>query len=138
MTFRSICTRTATIALAATALAAPAASARPADMPPALAETTAAAQDQQDLRSADAIDAATRPALDSQDLRSADAIDAATRPALDSQANTRAHTTPKASAERSMAWATIAIGIAGSLLALGIIAGIASRTRRTARARITA
>ena len=38
MTLRSIFTRTATIALAAAALAAPTASARPADMPPAVAK----------------------------------------------------------------------------------------------------
>jgi hypothetical protein len=137
VTLRSILTRTATIALAAAALAAPTASARPADMPPALAKT-AAEQDQQDLRSADAIDAATRPALASQDLRSADAVDAATRPPLGSEASTRAGTTPKATPDRGIAWATIAIGIAGSLLAFGGIAAIASRTRRAAQARLTA
>jgi hypothetical protein len=129
--------RTATIAIAIAALAAPTALARP-DAPPAVAKTTAAAKHKQDMRSADAIDAATRPALASQDLRSADAIDAATRPALGSEPSTRAATTPKASADRGIAWATIALGIAGSLLAVGAIAGIASRTRRTARARISA
>jgi len=118
MSLKSICTRTATIALAAAALAAPAASARPADIPPVHDETTATAQDQQDLRSADAIDAATRTGLDPQ-------------------ANARADTTPEASAEHGIAWRTIAIGIAVSLLALGI-AGITSRTRRTSRARISA
>jgi len=137
MSLKGICTRTATIALAAAALAAPAASARPADIPPVHDETTATAQDQQDLRSADAIDAATRAAQHQQDLRSADAIDAATRTALDPQANARADTTPEASAEHGIAWRTIAIGIAVSLLALGI-AGITSRTRRTSRARISA
>ena len=107
--------RTATIALATAALAAPAALGRPADTPP----SAAAAQQEQDLRSIDAIDAATRPAAASQ-------------------ASTRADTTPKASADRDIAWATIAIGIAGSLLAIGTIAAIASRTRRTGRPRITA
>jgi hypothetical protein len=131
VTLRSIFTRTATITLAAVALAAPTAIARPADTPPA----AAAALQEQDLRSADAVDAATRPALESQDLRSADAVDAATRPALESQASTPADTTPTASVDRGIGWATIAIGIAGSLLAIGAIAG---RTRRTARARITA
>ena len=135
MTLRSICTRTSTIALAAVALAAPAASAQPIDMAPVHVETGVRASDSQDLRSADAIDAATRTTPDSQDLRSADAIDAATRTAPESQANAQADT-PKASAERGIAWTTIAI--AGSLLALGVIAAIASRTRRTARARISA
>jgi hypothetical protein len=134
VTLRSMLTRTATIALAAAALAAPTASAQPADMPPALAKTAG----EQDRRSADAIDAATRPSLASQDLRSADAVDAATRPALGSEASTRAGTTPRVTADHGTAWATIAIGIAGSLLAVGAIAGIASRTRRTAQARITA
>ena len=112
----SICTRTATIALAAAALAAPAASAQPIDMAPVHVETGVRASD-------------------SQDLRSADAIDAATGAAPESQANAQADT-PKASAERGIAWTTIAL--AGSLLALGVIAAIASRTRRTARARISA
>ena len=115
MTFRSIITRTATIALAAAALAAPTAIARPADTPPAAAA-----------------------ALQEQDLRSADAVDAATRPALGSEASTPADTAPTASVDRGIGWATIAIGIAGSLLAVGAIALIAGRTRRTARARITA
>jgi hypothetical protein len=123
--------RTATIALATAALAAPTALARPADTPP----SAAAALQEQDLRSADATDAATRPAPESQDLRTADAIDAATRPGVGSQASVRAHTTPRATADRGITWATIAIG---SLLAIGTIAGIAGRTRRTARARITA
>jgi hypothetical protein len=104
-------------------------------MAPVHVETGVRASDSQDLRSADAIDAATRTTPDSQDLRSADAIDAATRTAPESQANAQADT-PKASAERGIAWTTIAI--AGSLLALGVIAAIASRTRRTARARISA
>jgi hypothetical protein len=157
MTIRSICTRTAIIALAVVALAAPAASARPSDLSPVHTDTsvpapeaqdlrsadaidaaTRAAPGAQDLRSADAIDAATRAAPEAQDLRSADAIDAATQAALDSQANTAADTTPQASAERGIAWTTIAIGIVSSLLALGIIAGISSRMRRTARARISA
>jgi hypothetical protein len=133
VTLRSILTRIATITLAAAALAAPTALARPADTPPA----SAAAMQEQDLRSADATDAATRPALESQDLRSADAVDAATQPAPGSQATTRAATTPTAAVDRGISWATIAIGIAGSLLAIGAVALIAGRTRRTARARIT-
>jgi hypothetical protein len=115
VTLRSILTRTATITLAAAALAAPTALARPADTPPAYAA-----------------------AMQEQDLRSADATDAATRPALGSQSDTPAATTPTTAVDRGINWATIAIGIAGSLLAIGTIALIAGRTRRTARARTTA
>ena len=41
-------------------------------------------------------------------------------------------------AERGMAWETIVIGVAGGVLVVGVIAGIGARTRRTARARISA
>ena len=123
MTLSSIITRTATIALAAAALAAPAASARPADMPPAIANAAATAQPKQAERSADVGDYPTRPAQGEQ---------ANPRPDASTTAATR---TP---AERDIAWTTIGIGIAGSLLALGAIVGIVKRTRRTGRARITA
>jgi hypothetical protein len=146
VTFRSIITRTATIALAAAALAAPTASARPADMPALGGKAAVAEQQQLDLRSPDARDAARRPVRQAEqnqlDMRSPDARDAARRPVrLGSQASPaspRPDTTPNAAADRGIAWATIAIGVAGSLLAVGAIAGIAGRTRRTARARITA
>ena len=123
--------RTITTAIAIAALAAPTALARPADMPPA----AAAVEYTQDARSPDAIDAATR---DEQNLRSPDAIDAATRPALGSQANPPQDATPQTTADPGIAWTTIAIGVAGCLLAIGAIAGITRRTRRTGRARITA
>jgi hypothetical protein len=129
---RSIVTRTATIALAAAALAAPAASARPADTPVFAKTTAAATQQKQDLRSPDAIDAATRQ---KQDMRSPDAIDAATRPAPGEQVTPRPETPPQAAGVADGGWDTIAIGIAGGLLAVGAIAGIASRSRR---ARVTA
>jgi hypothetical protein len=128
MSHISSCARITAIALAIAALATTSASARPADLS-AMYITSVPAQD---LRSADAIDASTPVA---QDLRSADAIDAATRKAPASQASALADTATKASAEHSAAWAAIALGIAGSLLVLGVIAGI---TRRTARARISA
>jgi hypothetical protein len=121
VTLRSILTRTATIALAAAALAAPTASARPADMPPAVAKAATAATQQAE--------------------RSAAVSDYPTRPAQGEQANPRPNATTttatKALAERDSAWTTIAIGIAGTLLAIGAIGGITIRTRRTARARIT-
>ena len=98
--------RTITTAIAIAALAAPTALARPAD-PPAV--TTVEHK---------------------QDARSPDAIDAATRPALGSQANPPLDATPQATADSGIAWTTIGIGVAAGLLAIGAIAGIASRTRR--------
>jgi hypothetical protein len=40
--------------------------------------------------------------------------------------------------DRGIDWATIAIGVAGSLLAVGLLAGIAGRARRTHRPHIAA
>jgi hypothetical protein len=120
MTLRSIITRTATIALAAAALTAPTASARPADMPPAVAKTTAATQHQQGMRSVDASEYPTRPAQGEQANPQPDA------------------TTTTAPAERDIAWTTIGIGVAGGLLALGAIGGLVRHTRRGGRARVTA
>jgi hypothetical protein len=110
--------RTATIAIAIAALAAPTALARPADPSEAVLKAAAAAEQQQNPRSPDAI--------------------AATRPAPESRSSTRADTTPTAAVDRGIGWATIGIGIAGGLLAIGAIAAIAGRTRRTGRGRTTA
>ena len=129
MTPRSIFTRTATITLAAAALAAPTAIARPTDTPPI---ATAAVQEQ-DLRSPDARDAAARP----RDAREAAAWPLPGPPTWPTNPQP-INSAPAAEATDSgngIAWATIAIGIAAGLLAVGAIAG---RTRRTARARITA
>ena len=122
--------RTATTAIAIAALAAPSALARPADMPPAVTKAAAAAQRTQDVRSADADGFPTRPVID--------------RPSAPPTA--RAEVTPKPVrdvtrtpvADDGIASTTIAVGIAGALLAIGAIAGIMSRTRRTGRTRITA
>ena len=114
--------RTAITAIAIAALAAPTALARP-DAPPAVNKV----EHNQDARSPDAIDAATR---DEQNLRSPDTIDAATRPTLGSQANPPLDATTQATADSGIAWTTIGIGVAASLLAIGAVAGIASRTRR--------
>ena len=129
MTPRSIFTRTATITLAAAALAAPTAIARPTDTPP----TATAAVQEQDLRSPDARDAAANPR---------DAREAAFRPLpgpptwpTNPQPINSAPAAEATDSGNGIAWATIAIGIAAGLLAVGAIAG---RTRRTARARITA
>jgi hypothetical protein len=126
--------RTIAIAIAIAALAAPTALARP-DASPAVAKPAAAAKHTQDARSPDAIDAATPG---KQNLRSPDSIDAATRPALGSQANPRLDVTAQATADPGIAWTTIGIGVAASLLAIGAITGITRRTRRIGRARITA
>ena len=112
--------RTAATAIAIAALAAPTALARPADMLPAGAKAAAAAQNKQDARSADADGFPTRPVIDR------------------SPANLQRDATPQAPTDPGSNWTTIAIGIAGSLLALGAITGITSRTRRSGRARITA
>ena len=87
-------------AIAIAALAAPTALARPADMPPAVAEATQREQEQ-DVRSPDAIDAATQQ--NRQDLRAPD-HEYPTRPAQGEQANPRPETPPQAPADPSVAW----------------------------------
>jgi hypothetical protein len=114
---RSIIIRTATTAIAIATLAAPTALARPD-----AAKLNVAATRTQDVRSPDADGYPTRPVLD--------------RPSAPPTA--RPDITPKPVVEDSTPWTTIAVAIVGSLLAIGAIAGIASRTRRTGRPRITA
>ena len=122
MTLRSIVTRTATIALAAAALTAPTASARPADTPPA-----------------NATEAAAAAAEHHQTRHSTDANGFANRPVIDrSPANTHLATTTQPAADPETNWTTIGFGIAGSLLAIGALAGIAYHARRTGRAHTTA
>ena len=72
-------TRLTTLALVAGAIAAPAASAYPADMHASTAIAAAEARQKQDLRSADARDGALRAEREArgQDLRSPDTVDAA-------------------------------------------------------------
>ena len=53
------------------------------------------------------------------------------------QGDLRTATTPEAPADPSIAWSLIGLGIAG-LLIITAIAGLASHTRRTGRARIAA
>ena len=111
--------RTVTIALVTAALAAPTALARP----DAVLRTATAQQTQH-----------TQPAHPVAGSRFG-------RPALDLDP---AQTTPSSppvtvsvtSADQGIDWATIGIGIAGSLLAVGAIAGITSRTRRSHHPRI--
>jgi hypothetical protein len=112
-----------TAALVATAIAAPTALARPADMPPAVAKAAATTQHRQIVRSVDSHGFPTRPVLDrSPAAAPSSPLDDVTVPPTDS----------------GLDWATIGIGIAGSLLAVAGIGAIASRTRRTGRPRIRA
>jgi hypothetical protein len=103
--------RTATIALATAALAAPTALARPDALPP-----TASAQHSQSARPLAGNRFAARPILDRS-------------PAQPSRASSPPVTVSVAPADRGIDWATIAIGIAGSLLAVGAVAGDTNRTR---------
>ena len=127
--------RTTTVAIAVAALGAPTALALPPDMPPAVAEATAAASEQkQDARSPDAIDAATSHRQAGHPYATSGYQ---TRPAQGEQANPRPETPPQAPADSSVTWKMIGLGIAG-LLAAAAIAVLVSRTRRSARARIAA
>jgi hypothetical protein len=156
VTLTSVLTRPATIALAAAAFVAPAASARPADTRPAnateAATAAAAAVEHKDARRpANAAEAAAA-AAEHTTARPADAnagsrqrhagIGAArgypARPAQGKQANPRADSSPQAPIDRGIAWTTIAIGLAGSLLAVGAIAGIAVHARHAGHAHIRA
>ena len=120
--------RTITTAIAIAALAAPTALARPADMPPAVAK--AAAQNKQNARSTDSGGFPARPVIDRP------SAPPTARPDITPQS--APGSTPQPAADDGTAWTTIAIGIAGGLLAIGAIAGITTRTRRTGRTRITA
>ena len=140
--------------LAASAIAAPAASAMPAppDMHASTAQAAAAAQalHRQDLRSPDAIDAATNP------RKSPVVVNAPGATAVDSQSTTGVvapgqptwAVNPKpippapavavAESDDGVDWLTIGLGIAGSLLLIGGIAAVTSRSRRLPRARASA
>ncbi len=112
--------RTAAIAIATAALAAPTALARPADMPPAVAKAAAAEQHKQ-ARQAQVNPYPTRPAQGEQAI-----------PRPDTSTTTTAATQPPV--ERDIPWTTIAIWLA----ALAAIAGIIRHARHSGRARIAA
>ena len=141
---RSTPGRSLAAALAILAVAAPSALAQPADMHAGPAQPATPAQD---LRSPDTRDAATRPANASQqDLRHLRAGAATTtRAPLPGPPSWPAHpqpiSPPSTAAQQpddGIDTATIALGIAASLLTVGTLAGIASRTRRPQRRRVTA
>jgi hypothetical protein len=138
--------RTLAAALAATAIAAPAATAQPADMHASTVPAAAQAQRGQDLRSPDAIDAAVHPRKP---------VNAPGATAADSQSTINPvapgqptwATSPKpiappapaavAHSDDGIDWTTIGIGIAGTLLALGGIVALTSRSRRLPRPRVS-
>lgn len=138
--------------LAASAIAAPAASAMPAppDMQASRAQAAAQAQRQQDLRGEAARDAALNP-------RKSQAVDAPGATAADSQAKT----TPVApgqptwavnpkplppptqnvsttSSDDGIDWATVGVGVGITLLLMGGIVALTSRSRHLPRTRISA
>ena len=137
-----------TAALAALAIATPAAVAQPADMHASTAQAAAEAQQRQDLRSPDAIDAAQHP-------RKTQAVDAPGATVVDSQ-STRTPVAPgqptwavnpkpiapapapaATQSDDGVDWATIGIGLAVTLIVLGGIAVLTTRTRSTARTRVS-
>jgi hypothetical protein len=114
--------RTITTAIAIAALAAPTALARPADTPPVGYKATAAVQ-KQDARSG-AIDGYSQRPMNDRPLGPPTG-----RPHV--TAKPTPEVTPKPVADHGVAWTTIGLGIAGSLLAVGAIAAMTMRTRRT-------
>jgi len=132
-------TRTLAATLAICALGAPVASAsQPADMHASVAIAAAKERAKQDLRSPDARDAATTPPARGQDLRTPDARDAAihlhrsglvvgaTQPVAAKPAPAPA---PAVKSDDGIDWATVALGIAGSMIAVIGIALVANRRR---------
>ena len=140
--------RTLVATLAVTALAVPAAQARPADMHASVAQAAAKAQQQQDLRSPDSIEAAGlrgHAAAAAVNAPGATAVDSATRPAPRTTANpptwpanpqpiTPAHQV-KVVDDGGVDWTPIALGILGGLLAVSALV-LTTRRRRTQRLRM--
>jgi hypothetical protein len=137
VTLSSIITRTATIALAAGALAAPTASARPAETPPAAAKAASADQHRQARRSAAAGTQSKQHPIA--------AVQPATRRRLPGPPTWPVNPQPitpargvNNPASSDVNPTTIGLGIAASLLAIAGVAGLARRSRRVQRARVTA
>jgi len=142
--------RTLAATLAAMAISASAAHAMPADMHASTAQAAAQAQQRQDLRSADARDAATNP-------RKSQAVNAPGATVVESQSKV----TPVApgqptwavnpkplppptqhvsttSSDDGVDWATIGIGVGITLLVLGGIVALTNRSRTLPRPRVSA
>ena len=137
--------RTLAAALAASAIAAPAATAQPADMHASTAQAAAKAQQRQDLRGEHAQDAALHP-------RKAVVVNAPGATVVESQSKSTPVApgqptwavnpkplpplTAQAAATKSddgVDWTTIAIGVGLTLLLVGGIAVLTARTRPTPR-----
>jgi hypothetical protein len=138
-----------TLALAIAALIVPAAAqAQPPDMHAstaiAAAQAHQQAQGKQDLRSADAADAALHPrafgqtinalgatAADSQSIKPAPVLQAAPQWPTNPKPITAAPASQPAAGTSNdgIDWTTVLIGIAGSLLAVGALALVANRRR---------
>jgi hypothetical protein len=123
--------RTLATALAATAIAAPAASAQPFDTH-ASTRLAAAQEQQRDLRSPDAIDAAIHP-------RSAPApFSIPVSPGHPSEAGYTSPLPPAADEKPATTgdavdWATLGLGIIGLVLFMAGVVALATRTRPTPR-----
>ena len=139
--------RTLAATLVVTALAVPAAQARPADMHDSFAQAAAKAQQNKDLRSPDAIDAGLRghAAAAAVNAPGATAVDSATRPAprtLPGPPTWPADPVPINSApavkvvDDGVDWAPIGVGIAAALLAVTGLAVLTTRRRRVERLRV--
>ena len=120
--------RTLAAALAATAIAAPAASAQPFDSH-ASSRLATAQEQQQDFRSPDAIDAAIHP-------KSASFITVS--PGHPSEVGTTSPLPPLADEKPAATgdaidWATLGLGIVGLVLFMGGVVALATRTRPTPR-----
>lgn len=137
MTLARRSTRILGLALTAAALAASPAWSQPVDAGPRAA-THAPQHNRQDLRSADAIDAAVRPAPARQDLRSPDTVDAAIRAQRVSTPDARPDSRPAEHADPGVTTAMTAAILSGGLLLLGLVAALVIRTHRTARSEISA
>ena len=138
--------RTLAATLAAMAISASAAHAMPADMHASTAQAAAQAQQRQDLRSADARDAATNP-------RKSQAVNAPGATVVESQSKVTpvapgqptwavnpqpiapAPAPATAKSDDGVDWTTIVLGIAGTLLVLGGIVVATNRLRPTPRTR---
>jgi hypothetical protein len=118
--------RTLTAALAGLLIAAPAASARPADIHPGLGQS-AAASNIQDLRSPDARDATNH-------YQTPTSSQAGTSAPAQVQPITGAPAAKATHNGNGVDWMLIGLGVAGSLLAL---VGLAALTLRTQRVRAT-
>ena len=139
--------KTLTAALAALAVATPAAVAKPVDMHASTAQAAAQARQGQDLRSPDAIDAAQHPrkspvvvntpgasAVDSQ-AKTAPVAPGQPTWAVDPQPIPPAPAPAAATSDDGVDWTTIGLGIAGTLLVLGGIVAVTNRLRPTPRTR---